>query len=324
MLQITFDLFSGQPNPSWSLDDEAADEVLAEIARHPGAVSRADDFPVILGFRGVELHLSDELSRRHGLPRQFRIAAGRAADEDAGLDLAERLLETVPRAAEPHAGLVAPRRRTVPDARIVELLREEIRSPRPPGREGQRASAGPGEGIGPGEEEPRIFSARRYEAFGWDPARWNTLPYRARNNCYCFGTDQRIDYFGWPGYGSTGSGVVTPLTTPQMTAAIQSDGAVPRDHGAAASLRPRHMFAMVIGWLEPGGYTDYHFYRQLAGGVWGHKPGNAPATTTDDAGNTIYDPESCSRRKYPVFCGYFYTQSRMRIGGDWYPEITPP
>lgn len=323
MLQITFDLFSGRPNPTWRLGDEAAGEVLAEIARTPQVVSPVDDFPAILGFRGVELHLSDGLARVHNLPGAFRIAAGRSGDEDTGRALAERLLDTVGDAELPQdAGALDESR--APDDETVELLREQVRSAGSAQlRRAVAPRASPGFGtVGPGREEPRIFNAIRYEAFGWDPARWNTSPSQARNNCYCFATDQRIDKFGWPGYAGTGKGVAPPFTTPQLTTAVLADGAIPRADGVRSSLRPRHMFAMVLGYYRSGrGYTDYHFYRQLAGGTWGHKPGNSPAVTTDDAGQTIYDPLTCSRPNYPEFCGYFLAQSRMKIGGTGYPTI---
>lgn len=319
MLQITFDLFSGRPNPRWQLSDEAAREVLDEIARNPQMISGVGDYPAILGFRGVELRLSEELARLHDLPREFRIAAGRSADEDAGRALAERLLDTAPAAEPPRDPTRVMVEPGVPDDRMVEFLRQEVRSAGPASGSGPTAVPGPN-AVGPGQEEPRIFNAGRYEAFGWDPSRWNTPQHQARNNCYCFGTDQRIDYFGWPGYGGTGKGVNPPFTTPQLTNAVLEDGAIPRPHGVRSGLRPRHMFAMVLGYPRQGyGYTDYHFYRQLAGGTWGHKPGNTQAVITDDAGQIIYDPEACSRPKYPEFCGFFFTQFRIKIGGNWYP-----
>jgi hypothetical protein len=79
------------------------------------------------------------------------------------------------------------------------------------------------------------------------------------------------------------------------------------------SERPRYLVALVVA---PGpGFVDYHWYRKMKEGFWGHKPGGTAVRNLDNSGNIISDPASCDRGPYTHFCGYFYgcNSQRQRI-----------
>ena len=73
-------------------------------------------------------------------------------------------------------------------------------------------------------------------------------------------------------------------------------------------------------------YSDFHFYRQGADGLWSHKRGTSCPTNLDASNNLIVDPETCDREyidspyvhlTYPVFCGYFAVNSPSNLIYKW-------
>lgn len=57
--------------------------------------------------------------------------------------------------------------------------------------------------------------------------------------------------------------------------------------------QPRQGYFKVALVLAPG--RDYHWYRQLPSGQWGHKPGITEAGNKDYSDKTIYYPDKCDR-----------------------------
>jgi hypothetical protein len=68
--------------------------------------------------------------------------------------------------------------------------------------------------------------------------------------------------------------------------------------------------------VDPG--TDYHWYRQDRNGMWTHKPGGTQATSLDNSGNPIGNPETADRCGgglcYTDFCGYLCSCSSNTEG----------
>src|SRR5690349_24969752 len=96
MLQITADVFSGRPNPSWVIADEAeARATLRELAKDSQLMSAAAAPEAGLGFRGLRIEpLSDELALDFGLSAPAYLAAGPQATGRAR-ELAERLIASM-------------------------------------------------------------------------------------------------------------------------------------------------------------------------------------------------------------------------------------
>jgi hypothetical protein len=96
-LHITVDIFSGRPNPTWTLThpEEVADLIRAFAARPTALTDPAAGGYEGLGFRGIEVEVENGPNVA-SLPRRFRVASGGSPDEAAGAELAQRLLATMP------------------------------------------------------------------------------------------------------------------------------------------------------------------------------------------------------------------------------------
>jgi hypothetical protein len=70
-MQVTLDVFSGQPNPSWELTAEEAQELSRRLTRS----TRTDQAPTAqgLGYRGF---LIANPERKSGVPAEVRVFAG--------------------------------------------------------------------------------------------------------------------------------------------------------------------------------------------------------------------------------------------------------
>lgn len=69
-----------------------------------------------------------------------------------------------------------------------------------------------------------------------------------------------------------------------------------------ASDQPREGYFKVALVLSPG--VDYHWYREIPNGQWGHKPSIDSARLTDASGYLIYQPQSSDRDFTPTYPNY--------------------
>ncbi len=106
MVRVTIDMFSGRPNPTWTLDEARAREVLRDIQSRPETIAPLDAYPAILGYRGIIVEEDEggrgrsELGRT--LPAAFRLGSGRAQDNGRSFEIAERLVSEMRDAAPAH------------------------------------------------------------------------------------------------------------------------------------------------------------------------------------------------------------------------------
>jgi hypothetical protein len=73
---VTLDVFSGRPNPTWTLSDKDERELISRVAGK--AVSAVHESEGHLGFRGYIVSTAsdnDETAAAAGLPDMFRIAS---------------------------------------------------------------------------------------------------------------------------------------------------------------------------------------------------------------------------------------------------------
>ncbi len=70
-MEVELDLFSGRPNPRWSLSAEQVEELARRLAELPAA--EPPTAPPALGYRGLELTNPEGAA---DLPRRIRIYAG--------------------------------------------------------------------------------------------------------------------------------------------------------------------------------------------------------------------------------------------------------
>ena len=297
-VQVTIDVFSGRPNPTWMLDEKEAQEVLRQVAGNAGVLEGEDRSFQVLGFRAVQLEiLSDHDAEAFGLPSTFRIAHGGSHQESKSLEIAERLVSGMLRAVPAAHAQGVP---TLDAALQQFLVAQLVRQP-------TRAVVTAQDGTAADPLQAQLAAATCFIELGkFNPAFWNDPAVIGHNNCYNYGTNRRTNTFAQPGR-ATGH-QYTALTCPAVSQAALSDGNHVRFNCFPEPEKPRWLMALV---MAPG--IDYHWYRKQLEGFWGHKPGGTAARNVDNAGQVIYDPRTAARGMYTEFCGFFYSCKDAKV-----------
>lgn len=298
MLRITSDVYSGRPNPTWIIEDEAQARELLGKTLSVGArtTTVASEEPIGLGFRGFLIEpLMDDLAKDYSVDTAIWLPAS-LATEASGRALFDQLLQTstAPMAT---AGTMA-EGKEAPEAESLQaqqqFLRELI----------SVSSRGTVQESVEGREEALTAAPAAtcyYDLAVYNPNYWNNDPsIRSRNNCYNYASNKRTDTFAQPGRGC--GHMYTALTCAEVTRAALCDRLHRRYDCFPDSEKPRYLVALVI-W--PG--RDFHWYRKNREGFWSHKPGSTAARNVDNSGRVISDPATCNRGPYTQLCGYFYT-----------------
>jgi hypothetical protein len=278
-LDITLDLFSGRPNPTFRIPDRAAAKLLDRLKPAeplPRAQAQAGP-PPMLGYRGI---IIEQSRASRGLPRRFRVVAGSIfGDDQPGRGPAHAI-------TDPEAEFELLKR-----PEIIRQLKARPLTPNALKRLAlQRAKL-----KWPGR---LVFPIRKVCSCGpvYEPAWWNDGgPRQWGNNCYNYGTNHRTDTFAQPGRAS-GAMYTSPIAGGPVKAGAVADAL--EDWPAANNKCPTsgHLVALVI-W--PG--VDFHWYRKGTNGRWTHKPGGTQATNLDNSGNLITDPRTANRGNYTQF-----------------------
>ncbi len=305
MLQITADVFSGRRNPAWVITEEQeARTTLKEFAKERNSLTEGTPAEGGLGLRGFVIDvLDDELAQDLGLAPSVYLAAGAHARSTRASELAERLIGLISR-AKPAPTITG--EEVLPlDETLRAFLAQQLE------RVGRISMPDVREETGVAEKARKIEAAAvcYIEFAAYNPGFWNNDPVvRQNNNCYNYASNWRTNTFAQPGRGC--GQMYTALTCPEVTRAALCDGMHRRYDCFPDSERPRYLVALVVA---PG--FDYHWYRKLKEGFWGHKPGSTPVRNVDNSGNIISDPATCDRGPYTHFCGYFYgcNSQRQRI-----------
>jgi hypothetical protein len=310
MLRITADVFSGRPNPSWLIEDEAeAKAVLRELARNRDLYADGEAVNGGLGLRGFRLEpLGDELAHDYGLGDSAYVSVtGAAAISDAA-GFAERLVGLIGRDGVELED--APRDAVPLEQSLADFLTGQLEAAaltatsQVSATDGQAADAR--EAAAPGDVTCMI------ELGAFNPGFWNNDPtVRSSNNCYNYASNWRTNTFAQPGRGC--GNIYTRIDCAEVSRAALCDGMHHRFDCFPDTEKPRYLVALVIA---PGpGFVDYHWFRKQKEGFWGHKPGGTAARNTDNSNQVIFNPETANRGPYTIFCGYFYgcNSQRRRI-----------
>lgn len=281
MYSVELDIFSGLPNPSWVLSDEEEKELIDRVMADPSQAMPVSATTGELGYRGYVISAFNDVEegQKLKLPTQFRI--GGLFDKDKAASL--WLLET---SEKPDTSV---------DDFLRDLAKESIEtlpySPQPPASK-------------PVEPQGALQScSSNYSTSSTDFSFWNGSNYVKRNNCYNFASNYRSNTFAQPGNYSGHRFSGAPTCSNVSTAAIW-------DGWRNNCQTSRNLTMCLVIW--PG--ADFHFYRKLSGGVWGHKVGPDPAKNTDHAGRIITNPQTCNRGPYTTFCAYYYVDnSAIRV-----------
>lgn len=268
MLQVELDIFSGRPNPSWTLSGKEEKELLDRLTAEPKAILPPAATNGRLGHRGyIVTAVSESVDKK--LPSRFRIGGQPGSESDLNLwllDTSEKLDTEV-------------------DDYLRDLAAGMIR------KDGLEPA--PGDAVL--EKGALVGCASNYLTSSTDFTFWNASPYVYYNNCYNFASNYRSNTFAQPGK-QAGSQLPYPPTCANAGYAARLDGW--RDSCQASN----NLTICLVIWPD----YDFHFYRLCFNGRWCHKPGQTPARNTDDSGNLIINPETANRGPYTTFCEYFY------------------
>jgi hypothetical protein len=290
MFTIELDIFSGRPNPVWTLTDKQEQELVERLAATPSLLRPLNTSVARLGYRGYivsalsEESVTDKRSKKVSLPSQFRIGGAEDADADAAL----WLLDT------------SDQRDSEVDADLHDTTRQSILEPQEaPARddtlEKEEFDTSHTKGLFMRCSSNLLTSSTNFSF-------WNSWPYIAQNNCYNFASNYRSNTFARPGRAA-GRPARQPFDCYSVRRALNADGWSER---------------CVLGWnitsclvIWPG--YDFHFYRLCANGIWCHKAGSTPARNYDNSGRLIFNPVTCNRGFYTVFCGYQYANQYISV-----------
>ncbi len=286
---VTMDVYSGRPNPTWTLGERDKAALISRVAGK--AVAAADEGPGHLGFRGYIVSTAtddDDTATAAGLPDVFRVGASaiggiavpaegdvEALSVDEADDASLWLLETA-------VGAV--------DVDVLEYVSALV-------------SRGSEEAAVEAEDLAQVAAACVIQNGAYNPAFWNAPNVQPYNNCYNYAMNYRSNTFAQPGRISNHPNSV--MQCANVGTAANWDGCKTTCSG------PNKNVALVI-W--PG--QDYHWYRKHTNGFWGHKPGGTAARNVDSAGHVIggaRNPQNCARGPYTIFCGYRFSPVGMQV-----------
>lgn len=266
MLQVELDIFSGRPNPTWTLSEKEEKELLDRVAADPQIMLPEGATSGRLGYRGyVVSAVSESIDKR--LPSSFRIGGQPGTDRETNLwllDTSEKM-----------------------DTEVDDYIREIAQ-----GMILKDAAAGPSSLMDKGS---LATCGSNYFTSSTNFTFWNGSSYIRRNNCYNYASNYRSNTFAQPGRAS-GHLLAYPPTCSNAASSCRWDG------WADTCRTTDNLTIALVIW--PG--TDFHFYRLASGGLWCHKPGQTAARNYDNSGNLISNPQTCDRGPYTSFCEYFY------------------
>jgi hypothetical protein len=279
-LRVTFDIFSGRPNPVVVLEGGDATALLQKLrptAKLSGADAQAPP-ESILGYRGLIVEQVGPATSAD-VPQRVHVVDGKAFAPAAAYrvpgDVEDFVLERAEALHQPNApGDVLAEIRTQATARRSNMGKTSTSTPVSPG------------------PVPACACAPMYEPLWWNDGAQK----QGSNNCYNYATNYRTDTFAQPGLG-TGQMYSFPIASIPMSAAAVRDALV-QTHDATCP-KEGHLVALFIA---PS--VDFHWYRLGRDGLWTHKPGPTPVTNVDNSGALIRDPRTANRGIYTQFCSY--------------------
>ncbi|QQZ58943.1 hypothetical protein JI735_19640 [Paenibacillus sonchi] len=298
MLKVTIDMYSGKPNPEFSITDkDAAERILKEIALNRGVITDADaptQNQSGLGYRGINISLeSDYLPQFFALPESFGLANGYSMLESKGIEIIEKLLHNFSNYSD---GSESNFESKINKWVIGQMKNMSIKK-FPSGNKSKPF------------ELQDINQTCPYEKVNFEPNFWNNSEHIRKNNCYNFASNRRTDSFAQPGRGA--GQMYNEITCNEVTRGAIADGCHRTDSCFSEEEIPRFFMALVIA---PGpDFSDYHWYRQCSDGNWAHKPGQTAARLTDNSNRIITDPSVADRGPYTEFCGYMLSPKSLKI-----------
>jgi hypothetical protein len=304
MITVELDIFSGNPNPRWTLTPKEENELINRVMAEPSLTSPPQSAGG-LGYRGFTISAEKEargILEKSGLPSMFYIESKENVDiqlalinsVEAGKMTAEEVRQVALDSIVTTNRAWAEYWRTHTTIESLSLDRASIESFEP-------SDSKPDIPIGataPAESAvaacgPILVSSDTDFSF------WNDAYSITRNNCYNFASAYRSNTFAQPGRKS---GVMwTSLANCSSSPGSVSYGASYDGHNTTC-WTGNELYTCLVLWAN----NDYHWYRLCANGHWCHKPGQTAARNYDNSGNWITSPSTCNRGPYTLVCSYRY------------------
>lgn len=304
MITVELDIFSGNPNPKWTLTPKEENELINRVMAEPSLTSPPKSAGG-LGYRGFTISTDNAAKRtleKSGLPSRFYIESKEnAAAELALINSIEAGKMTADEVRQVALESIKNTNRTWSDYWKTHQSVESLSLDKPSKEGYEPSDLKPNIPLGtPAPDEnanaacgPTMISSDTDFSF------WNDAYSITRNNCYNFASGYRSHTFAQPGRKS---GVMwTSLANCGSSAGSVSYGAS-FDGFSTTCYTGNEFYACLVLWAN----NDFHWYRLCANGHWCHKPGGTAARNYDDSGNWITSPSTCNRGPYTLVCSYRY------------------
>lgn len=322
-LEVTLDIFSGNPNPTWEMPEDKVKEFF-EIKGWKDLMIPVDSNYLNLGYKGFIMSvLSDEEEKidlnsteipkpkSTNLPSTFRIYGSKKLDDELNTNFKDSL--DIDEIQEKEKWLLNTSRadlsKTMEENQTEEHndnLSQELY------KYVEDTISGNNNTIADSEtqqqeiqqESKEVLATCNLRATYYNPLFWNDQRYLRYNNCYNYAMGKRTNTFAQPGRAH---GCSFSMNCTSVAKAAKCDKVVTNCQGN----NPYYYVALVI-WPN----YDYHWYHWHMERFWGHKPGQTAARNTDNLGRIIsgsLNPHNCNRGPYTVFCGYYYGPTNTTV-----------
>lgn len=282
--RITLNIFSGRPNPTWTLtgaDEKKLTDRLASLEtatdRRPSGVFGG------LGYRGFTI------------ARSVKGAKSMATVHESIVDRAGADFNVVDETGI-EAFLVGTAGGRVPEEVLAYLSQNT----------GDAAKVKPFK-LPKIPLKPLCPMCKAADAPVYNPGVWNTPAVQPKNNCYNYANNKITNTFAQPGraHGKQAK----KMQCPNVVLAAKADGLVAVPSFSATLGKGRGWYVALVVWPN----VDYHWYRQDKVGCWSHKPGQTAARNVDNSGKRIRNPKTCDRGPYTHFCTFMVTRKGLKI-----------
>ena len=288
-LQVVLNLFSGLPNPIWSLEPHLASDVVTRFMKLPLLAA---------GFRAMPDY-EEPLGRPRAGYRGFNLLSD---DPNTALDISvyrgfawDALTERV--RSDPGRQLEAMLIDSIPQAVVAQFFN---------GRTFEQMSAPGQESLIQGiESVPVGLECENAPDFVGDTGVYHSN--RRRNNCYSYATNCPRTKPGSRGATPGNLNSSADMTETKLRNALQNDGLtlLGKSLSNACPASGRHYLAVVLRRDDNGQPTDFHCLRLDSNGFWSHKDGDDAVTDKDNKGHRMPDLQLAKISGNPKLIGFF-------------------
>jgi hypothetical protein len=292
-INVTLDIFSGRPNPSWRIPDEKTKEFYELPGWKEMMVPEIAESQLGLGYRGfIITQASDDATPE--IPYRLRIMGPSKSAHPLSTAVTLRSALEPKDMTENENWLL----NTAGDL-ISNDLKESVQNLI------SQKGAGKMNSSSAKSTQARAGLVCEIKNISYNPSFWNQPSVQPYNNCYNYASNEQTDSRAQPGTASGHPNNIMQCT--EVGIGADYDGC------RTDCSTPFTQYDEVALVIWPG--QDFHWYRKSIEGFWGHKPGQLPVRNVDNSGlpKTIYDPETCDRGAYTEFCGYRYCPKGMKV-----------